>query len=212
MPGVTYLWPDPVFRQSVRRLVSLEASALELLRELTETNFDSSAATAAAFGLKEQDVSLMLGALEVIYTAARDEGDAEAVYDELKGLLASTREGLTGLDLEDKRSVLLDLLQPRPDFDDQRRYRTVQRSVLPVLEDAKLTLDIRISEEQDQLEYTPVILARFGFDEYIQTGENVSFQLTDEAMDELESELAKIRRLRQRLGSGPFNLEGLPSD
>lgn len=47
----------------------------------------------------------------------------------------------------------------------------------------------------------PVVLARFEFDESIQVGDAISFQLTDASFEVLESEIERIRELRRKVES-----------
>lgn len=197
MSAITSLWRNnPAFRLAAQRLLSLNSDQIESLKAITSAGFAVEPGVADQFGLTATDFELMALALRTIYwTARREEGGQNATIEELQGLHALNKDVLE----EPSWEGLTSLLDPRPEVDADDRYESIQRSVFPVLEEASFTLDLRVPNDPEDDELVPVVLARFAFDEPPQAGESISFQLTDASLDALESDLARIRELREKV-------------
>jgi hypothetical protein len=66
--------------------------------------------------------------------------------------------------------------------------------MLPVLDRIQMTIELRLATEEvgDDLKWVPVITGRFGFDEPIQAGTAVTFQLTATGLSSLQKVLKDI--------------------
>lgn len=199
MPLLQPIWPSRSFRSAVKDLLSLSPDHLKSLAEATETGFELPLDRAGEYGLSEERFSLVLAALETLYVQAKeDERGIEGLLEELSSLISQTPTEFEGLDLSQKRDLLPNLLTPRPAYDLKERRQAAQRSVLPTLDGLFLAVDLRIVENAanaGQRELFPILLARFQFDEAVQGGDTVTFQLTEEHLVDLENEITRVRRL-----------------
>ena len=69
--------------------------------------------------------------------------------------------------------------------------------MLPTIEQAGFSLDLRAIRDGDRFKLVPVVIARLGFDEPTAGGLTVVFQIPDEAIEEL---LAGLRGIVERRG------------
>lgn len=195
--AVTHLWrSDPYFKRTVREILELESGQLKELASLASSGFALTPESASILGLNE--FPLTVGALRTMYRSAKGHDDGPAgIIRELQDLVGSEE---STRDLRPDWEALEDLLQRKPEADRAVSYETTQRSFFPVLEYSKFTVDMRVSDE-DEDAMVPVVLARFEFDESIQVGDAISFQLTDASFEVLESEIERIRELRRKVES-----------
>jgi hypothetical protein len=203
--SLSFTWPDPRFRDAVKVIVRLPSPQVSRLIEATSAGFDVEDALAPELGLSPSELPLAASALSFLYRTARNSpGGAESVVDQLLRLIEGDPDVALGLDMPRVRTDLGRLLMPRPIVDRRARYDSTQRSVLPFLESASLTVDLRIVRESaagEPLKFVPVIVARFTFDENVQTGDTVVFQLPDESVSELGKQLSTALSTLERLRS-----------
>jgi hypothetical protein len=193
------IWSTTPFRRAVKDLLSLPSKELKSLAEATEAGFELSQDLASEYGLSKERFSLLLAALETLYVEAKEaERGTEGLVEELRTLMSQTPDEFDRTLLSQDPGLLSEVLRPRPAYDLVERRRAIQRSVLPTLDGLSLTVDLRIVENasgEASRELFPVLLARFQFDEAVQGGDTVTFQLTEEHLEELQKQIKKAREL-----------------
>jgi hypothetical protein len=196
MPIVDSLWDAASFRSAVKDLLSLSASELEQLRTLTQAGFDIP--PNQNFGLSQQRFALAIAAASALYTLQRNE--TQDVVGELDELVARSPDEFGDTDFSSRWEALRRLIATRPEMEEKRQLRAIEHSMLPALEVFGLSLDVRVWEaaEGAELRLVPVILARLQFDEPVQSGDVVTFQLSPAELDSLQDELDNARRLLER--------------
>ncbi|MEA2451524.1 MAG: hypothetical protein QOG04_234 [Actinomycetota bacterium] len=167
----------------------MEAASLQRLIEATSESLSLPGDRSTEFGFDGPVFRLVLQAVGTLYDLANNE--KEPVLDQLAGLAEGT-------DLEEKLTerleMLTQLLAPREEIELTERRTFVARSMLPVLDRIQMTIELRLATEEvgDDLKWVPVITGRFGFDEPIQAGTAVTFQLTATGLSSLQKVLKDI--------------------
>ena len=192
MSEVARFWDDPIFRRSVKKLVSLESEQLAALTDLTSKGFAVPSSNIEALGLKDSEATLVLAALRTIYRSGQDSGySGEQSLSEIEWLLETPTDQPSVEITDNNRKGLVELFAPRPGLEHDRQRQLVQAGALPVLDDSWFFVDLRALEDQEgTVRFVPVVLARLFFDEPI-AGGVIAFQLTAEGLRELKERVER---------------------
>lgn len=201
---LTLVWIDDSFRHAIHGLLSQDPDRLHRLRTLTETTMDVPQEHASEFDLSIPEFELMTSALAYLYRLSREHPDgADQVLHELKLLVESTPEEFSDVNFPTVQDELSTLLVPRPELDLQHQIEQLKRAVFPALERWGFSLDMRVSTDlrDDRLQLVPVLCARIAFDETIQAGDAISFQLSESQLQDLEEEISRIKSVIEQAKS-----------
>jgi hypothetical protein len=106
------------------------------------------------------------------------------------------------LESDAKRQALRNLIDERPAYERRLERRAAQAAALPSLEEFSLFLDYRVLEGETEgslKKLVPVVLARLTFDEPLQGSDVVAFQISDEFLETMAEEIARIRSLLEKM-------------
>jgi len=192
------------FRESLRALLALTPEELDRFAAAgeTENGFEPTdqliRGLHEALGISEKDIGNALAVCSFLYEGVREAPNAEGLVGELAEL--ATELGIT--DFPPKQDALKHLFRRNEAYDRRTMRRRTAESVLPVLETVWLYCDLRAVPSEptaDAPRYVPVIMARLKFDEPIAGQEGIFFQMTEEALIKLASDVQRTRELIERI-------------
>jgi hypothetical protein len=192
------------FRDSLRSLLMLTPEQVHELRRAAETENGFEPTDELIRGLherlqiSEKDSATALSVCYFLYERLEAGRDAGALVGEL-GEIASE----LGIDdFPRKAEALRRLFSPNEAYDRPTIRRRTAESVLPVLESVWLYCDLRAVAGEAATEaprYVPVIVARLRFDEPIAGQEAICFQMTEETLSRLASDVQRTRELTEKI-------------
>jgi hypothetical protein len=192
------------FRESLRALLALTPEQLDRFAAAgqTENGFEPTdqliRALHQALGISEKDIGSALTICSFLYDGLRDARNAEGLVRELGEI--ATELGIT--DVPSKEDALNRLFRRNEAYDRRTMRRRTAEAALPVLESVWLYCDLRAVPSEPQAEaprYVPVITARLKFDETIAGQDGIFFQMTEEALDRLASDVQRTRELIEKI-------------
>ena len=192
------------FRESLRALLTLTPDQLHRVAAAAESEngFEPTdqliRGLHEALGISEKDSASVLAVCSFLYEGLREAGNAEGLVRELAEI--ATELGIA--DLPSKQDALKDLFRRNEAYDRRTMRRRTAESVLPVLESVWLYCDLRAVAAEPTAEaprYVPVVVARLKFDEPIAGQEAIFFQMTEEALAKLTSDVQRTRELIERI-------------
>ena len=192
------------FRESLRALLSLTPEQLDRLAAAGETENGLEPTDQLirglheALGISEKDIASVLTVSSFLHDGLREAENAEGLVRQLGEI--ATDLGIT--DLPSKQDALKRLFRRNEAYDRRTIRRRTAEAALPVLESVWLYCDLRAVAAEPTAEaprYVPVIMARLKFDETIAGQEAIFFQMTEEALDRLASDVQRTRELIEKI-------------
>ena len=192
------------FRESLRALLTLTPEQLRGVAAAaeTESGFEPTdqiiRGLHEALGISEKDIGNALAVCSFLYDGLREAEDPEGLVRELGDIAP----GLGIADLPSKRDALRHVFRRNEAYDRRTIRRRTAESVLPVLESVWLCCDLRAVPSEPTAHaprYVPVIMARLGFDEPIAGQEAIFFQMTEEALAKLTSDVQRTREFIEKI-------------
>jgi|GEM_PF-4315728 len=193
---------DRLYREGLLTLADIGADAIRSLAE----------ATAETFWLEAVDVDLGLDDRKM-----RSVLDVASILFEFRRALATEFQPLVEREVFAVLSEALPTIQPeiedalgalladRASNAANRERRAIQSAIFPTVKTSSWTVALRYSNKnEDATGYYPIVQARLRFDEPVAGGlADVSFQVTEEALDRL---LVKIEQVRADLAQVRLDL------
>lgn len=192
------------FRESLRALLTLTPEQLDRLAAAAETEngFEPTDQLIRdlhdALGISEKDIGTVLTVCSFFHEGLRQAENGEGLVRQLGEI--ATELGIT--DLPSKQDALKRLFRPNEAYDRRTIRRRTAESVLPVLETVWLYCDLRAVGAEPTAEaprYVPVIMARLKFDETMAGQEAIFFQMTEETLERLASDVQRTRELIEKI-------------
>jgi hypothetical protein len=192
------------FRESLRALLTLTPEQLDRLAAAgeTENGFEPTdqliRALHDALGISEKDIGTVLAVCSFLHEGLRQAENGEGLVRQFAEIAPEL--GIPNFD--PKRDALKRLFRPNEAYSRRIIRRRTAEAALPVLETVWLYCDLRAVAAEPTAEaprYVPVIMARLKFDETMAGQEAIFFQMTEEALDRLASDVQRTRELIERI-------------
>ncbi len=192
------------FRGSLRALLSLTPEQLDRFAAAAETENGLEPTDQLirglheALGISEKDIASVLTVSSFLHEGLRQAENGEGLVREFAEI--ATELGIP--DFAPKQDALKRLFRPNEAYARRIIRRRTAEAALPVLESVWLYCDLRAVAAEPTAEaprYVPVIMARLKFDEPIAGQEAIFFQMTEEALERLASDVQRTRELIEKI-------------
>ncbi|MEJ3741795.1 hypothetical protein WEI85_00635 [Actinomycetes bacterium KLBMP 9797] len=189
MSALRALWKIAGFREALRVLLKLDESMMEKVVAASEARLGPISAVGTA-DERAGTLATAAAALETL-TRIRDEDGMDDLMADADYLLS---------DIPNAHKRLSGLLRESPDEAEQRVISRAQHAALPVLVRLSLEVDFRaVALPDSTTRFVPVTIARLEFDEPIGGFEAITFQLTDDRLEDVDRVAQKAVDLRRQI-------------